>query len=1136
MMRLAVYGTVSTLVASGVVLQAFHQRANFYSACVHLAQSNACLMILTNFGFFMTLMFGKMVQKIFYGPLRPAEVEDLYEKAWYAITETFLAMTIFRDEFRGEFVAMFTVLLFLKCFHWLATSRVEFIQQTPPDRPYLFHARLASSLAILFILDFLLTRYSVLTLMQLPKPNMLVMFAFDFAILTINCSSVIARYLISAYEKVAVNRMSQSIRERKKKVLQTRVERGDITEEEMTQSLADDAEALDLCTWEAKSAWTFRANITSDVLKLLIYVAFFSIVLTFYGLPLHIIRDVYLTIRSFITKVRDYIAYKKATADMNSKYPDANATEIAREPLCIICRETMVAWSEAPTTGGRTAQVFVDDEGNIVDERMRPKKLPCGHVLHLMCLKSWMERQQRCPTCRRPVLDDPRHPQRHIPGEPPAGAIPAPANVNPAAQPPPPPPPGVPGGQGAQGPAHAGRGQQPPPPPFPNNMPQIPQAHGQRMAPGGAGINAFLPAGAFANVLHQNMAHQPPPLPQPPQPEMLYGTARQRQARIAHLQQVAQLNLQNDIQARMNNNTAAVAQVAVQEVVQQQQLWNQRMMHQMNLLVEEVRALRGHVPASTAGSAAGSATGAAGAAGSTTGTPAASVGGTPAQADRGTSLGPSPTPTTPLRSEVRPPPPPSSEASANISNAGSSTQPVPPSVLSPVPPASTAPSGSVDGAAAPDSNTQSPPNLLPPGFQLPPGWSIVPLYPVAQSGAGAGGGRAFATPQHIPTTVYTTPSPSSQAQQHQQHLHRHHNHQSPSASFTYLTPQPATSPAPVSDISLSTSGIRRRGIQRQYSSTLHAYHSMASPRREEHNPLAGASMGPPSAPQGPSSTTTTTTTTTATTAAGPTSPLASPATAAQTANIHSYGPPSASPSRHGSVSSTSREVLERRHREAHSPRSTSHFSPPGHEGPTSNPHQESTIMGALAGSAAGSVRRPELPTMDTSAEHNHPLDATHDPTQGRSPVEERRRASAGEILLSETDTVWPAPPVLPGSVAVSEASSSPNPSLPSSRTGSLRRRNRRSSNATMTIPPGSGSPVGTTGMFNVIPRSQTNSTVGSPVMGHTTAALNRLDVGSPSRMSLDREKEKDEGPSGGAGGADDGERGRSRSKEKEAEK
>ena len=32
------------------------------------------------------------------------------------------------------------------------------------------------------------------------------------------------------------------------------------------------------------------------------------------------------------------------------------------------------------------------------------KKLPCGHIFHLECLRSWLLRQQTCPTCRIDIL------------------------------------------------------------------------------------------------------------------------------------------------------------------------------------------------------------------------------------------------------------------------------------------------------------------------------------------------------------------------------------------------------------------------------------------------------------------------------------------------------------------------------------------------------------------------------------------------------------------------------------------------------------------------------------------------------------------------------------------------------------
>lgn len=65
--------------------------------------------------------------QIFLGTLRAAEFEHLMERFWYALTETCLAFTVFRDDFNPKFIALFTVLLFLKSFHWLAEDRVDYV-------------------------------------------------------------------------------------------------------------------------------------------------------------------------------------------------------------------------------------------------------------------------------------------------------------------------------------------------------------------------------------------------------------------------------------------------------------------------------------------------------------------------------------------------------------------------------------------------------------------------------------------------------------------------------------------------------------------------------------------------------------------------------------------------------------------------------------------------------------------------------------------------------------------------------------------------------------------------------------------------------------------------------------------------
>ncbi|KAH6598315.1 hypothetical protein BASA61_002901 [Batrachochytrium salamandrivorans] len=57
-----------------------------------------------------------------------------------------------------------------------------------------------------------------------------------------------------------------------------------------------------------------------------------------------IVRDLYMTLCSFIQRCGDLIKYHCATANMDQRYPNSTATELATmDRVCIICREEMVA-------------------------------------------------------------------------------------------------------------------------------------------------------------------------------------------------------------------------------------------------------------------------------------------------------------------------------------------------------------------------------------------------------------------------------------------------------------------------------------------------------------------------------------------------------------------------------------------------------------------------------------------------------------------------------------------------------------------------------------------------------------------------------------------------------------------------
>lgn len=367
-----------------------------------------------------------LLQKVLYGPLRPIEVEQLYEKAWFAVTETCLAMTIFRGEIGASFLVMFFALLAGKVWGWIGEGRVEILEQQPPANPRLFHTRLMISLILSVAFDYTMLDYIIKEVVGMARPDMMVMFGFEFAILIILSMSTLVRYAISLIDIKIVRRQKQKrVEEIKKERRDARDaharaqvealanspatgEEATLAANSTTRSAAtppgpgpddpiDDAE-VEVEGWEEKGRYVFYLDLMTDFFKLVIYLSFFFILFVFYGLPIHIMRDVFLTCRSFFKRIADFIRYRTATRDMNERYPDATPEEIGgSENVCIICREEMRPLPPAGPDGAAPVN-------NPMVERMRPKKLPCGHILHFSCLRSWLERQQICPTCRRPVV------------------------------------------------------------------------------------------------------------------------------------------------------------------------------------------------------------------------------------------------------------------------------------------------------------------------------------------------------------------------------------------------------------------------------------------------------------------------------------------------------------------------------------------------------------------------------------------------------------------------------------------------------------------------------------------------------------------------------------------------------------
>ncbi|XP_040321707.1 E3 ubiquitin-protein ligase synoviolin isoform X2 [Herpailurus yagouaroundi] len=410
MFRTAVMMAASLALTGAVVAHAYYLKHQFYPTVVYLTKSSPSMAVLYIQAFVLVFLLGKVMGKVFFGQLRAAEMEHLLERSWYAVTETCLAFTVFRDDFSPRFVALFTLLLFLKCFHWLAEDRVDFMERSP-NISWLFHCRIVSLMFLLGILDFLFVSHAYHSILTRGASVQLV-FGFE----------------------VRRAWASPDLDQRPQPCLP-----GPVT--------------AALCTSPCPPGF----------IKVLLYMAFMTIMIKVHTFPLFAIRPMYLAMRQFKKAVTDAIMSRRAIRNMNTLYPDATPEELqATDNVCIICREEMV-------TGA--------------------KRLPCNHIFHTSCLRSWFQRQQTCPTCRMDVL------RASLPTQSPPPPEPADQGPPPAPHPPPllPQPPNFP--QGLLPPFPPGMFPLwPPMGPFPPVPP--PPSSGEAVAPPPTSAALSRPSGA----------------------------------------------------------------------------------------------------------------------------------------------------------------------------------------------------------------------------------------------------------------------------------------------------------------------------------------------------------------------------------------------------------------------------------------------------------------------------------------------------------------------------------------------------------------------------------------------------------------------------------------------------------------
>ncbi|NWZ88480.1 SYVN1 ligase, partial [Poecile atricapillus] len=358
----------SLALTTAVVAHAYYLKHQFYPTVVYLTKSSPSMAVLYIQAFVLVFLLGKFMGKVFFGQLRAAEMEVSTQGGlWGGICHPRKSLVLFG----GEFSTPKSLCCWLEKF-------VAILRGIYEPRKFLvlcsrwlfwvlpvFFLLFPALMFLLGILDFLFVSHAYHSILTRGASVQLV-FGFEYAILMTMVLTIFIKYVLHSIDLQNDN------------------------------------------PWDNKAVFMLYTELFTERLKVLVFNWSW---LVNQDLECWCLAGLGWSTRTqslggaqlFKKAVTDAIMSRRAIRNMNTLYPDATAEELqAVDNVCIICREEMV-------TGA--------------------KRLPCNHIFHTSCLRSWFQRQQTCPTCRMDVL------RASLPAQPPPEP-PAPAPPPPGPQPP----------------------------------------------------------------------------------------------------------------------------------------------------------------------------------------------------------------------------------------------------------------------------------------------------------------------------------------------------------------------------------------------------------------------------------------------------------------------------------------------------------------------------------------------------------------------------------------------------------------------------------------------------------------------------------------------------------------------------
>ncbi|KAJ9570947.1 uncharacterized protein HLK63_E02079 [Nakaseomyces glabratus] len=382
------------------VISACQSSVSFLQIALKLSEGFNIL-IITVFTLLNSTLLWQFLTSMLFGELRIIEHEHIFERLPFAVINTIFMFSTFNEKYFFTLATCTLVLLYMKVFHWILRDRLDLLLQgINEDTRWkdLLVNRYICNLLLLVVIDSYVISFCVSTAYNIAssiftagtnsivlgggspltqRALIYIMQAMEFTNLMIDLVNLILNTGLQFYEFHLSRKFSQN----------NPTFNSISAEDADTESEDGDSQFNGL---EGKFMYEKLIDVVTRFLQTLVHVVMAMVL----NLPLMLVKDIFVDVWVLYMNSKSLLAIWKNSKQLDTKLPTMTSDDLNNDPnfdnVCIVCMDELV--SENPH--------------HHQSDGKKPKKLPCGHVLHLSCLKNWMERSQTCPICRLPVFDE----------------------------------------------------------------------------------------------------------------------------------------------------------------------------------------------------------------------------------------------------------------------------------------------------------------------------------------------------------------------------------------------------------------------------------------------------------------------------------------------------------------------------------------------------------------------------------------------------------------------------------------------------------------------------------------------------------------------------------------------------------